>query len=133
MKRIIIFLLVFATVLSSFFSLYFYDPAFTRSVKFGKYEETYEWRVFNNSYCNFSTDGHCHTNETNQFNAEIRLARKLLNLAKSDHQISEKLIEIVKNKDWYFYTYSKLTRSEKVELDSLIKYREEVFRPLLLK
>ncbi|PKG42775.1 hypothetical protein [Psychroflexus sp. MES1-P1E] len=113
--------------------IYFIDPAFQRSVTFDSYSAKYEWRLFNNSYCNSKTAGHCFTNETNRTNAEIELYLTLLEHVESSEQIEKKLKKVVKETYRFERTYSELTQTDEIRIDSLRKYRDEIFRKIMLK
>lgn len=120
-------------VLIGLVTLYLFDPGFERNVSFDKYTVQYEWRIFNNSYCNSKTGGHCYMNETNKMNAEIELYRQLLGHYNGEEKIEQKLKEVV-NKTYRFdMTYSELTKTRTVEIDSLKKYKDVVFRKIILK
>lgn len=113
--------------------IYFIDPAFERSVTFDSYSAKYEWRLFNNSYCNSKTAGHCFTNEINRTNAEIELYLMLLEHMDSNEQIEKKLKEVVKETYRFERTYSELTQTNEIRIDSLRKYKDEIFRKIMLK
>ena len=103
-----------------------------------KKQQNLPWKIWDtrwqpNIVIHGVTGDHCHTNSTNKFNAENWLYKKLLKSHGGDKQTIKKLIEVVTNENWYLNTYSNLTGSKKVELDSLIKYEEEVFKPVILK
>ena len=113
--------------------IYRFDPVLTRKVNFEEYSVEYEWRIFNNLYCNFKTNGHSYSNETNKINAEIKLYRQLLEDFNGEERIEQKLKEIVKNTYRFHRTYSELTNSNEIQIDSLKKYKDEVFRQIILK
>ena len=130
MKRIVIISLL---VLVGLGMVYFIDPAFEREVTFDKYSAKYEWRIFNNSYCNFRTAGHCFTNQINKLNAEIEIYREILDNYNGEEKIERKLKDVV-NKTYRFdMIYSELTKTRNVEIDSLKKYKDIVFRKIILK
>lgn len=113
--------------------LYRFDPAIKREVNFDKFSFEYEWRIFNNLYCNSKTQGHCYTNETNKINAEIKLYRHLLDSFNGEPKIADKLREIVKTTYRFDRAYIELTNSNQIEIDSLKKYKDEIFRQIILK
>lgn len=126
------------TIISTLFPiglgvLYFIDPIFKREVTFDDYSAEYEWRLFNNSYCNTKTAGHCYTNETNRPNAEIKLCLTLLKHVDSNEQIEKKLKEVVTETYRFERTYSELTQTDEIRIDSLRKYKYEIFRKIMLK
>ncbi|PCJ63616.1 MAG: hypothetical protein COA58_15885 [Bacteroidetes bacterium] len=130
MKKIIIISLF---ILSGIGSLYLIDPAFEHKLSFENYAIKYDWRIFDNSYCNFKTGGHCFTNKTNKTNAEIELYRQLVVNYNGEEKIEQMLKEVV-NKTYRFdMAYSELTKTRNVEIDSLKKYKELVFRKIMLK
>ena len=114
-------------------TLFIIDPVFSRNVKFADYSVDYEWRIFNNSYCNIKTSDHCFTNATNKANAEIRLYRKLIENYKGQKIIKEKLESVVKTTYIFGMTYSDLTRSSVVKFDSIVKYKDQIFMDIALK
>ncbi len=113
--------------------LFRFDPVFKRYVNFNKFSVEYEWRIFNNLYCNSKTFGHCYTNETNKTNAEIELYKQLLDNFNGDEIIEQKLKEIVRNTYRFDRTYLELTNSNEIKIDSLKKYKDEIFRQIILK
>ncbi|WP_027420717.1 hypothetical protein [Crocinitomix catalasitica] len=113
--------------------LYFYDPSFLRTLKFDKFEVDYNWRIFNNSYCNKKTHGHCATNDFNKINAEISLVKKLVENYDGQSNYKIKIEETVRNNGWLSIRYSKLTDDAEVNIDSLIKYKDEVFVNMWIK
>lgn len=113
--------------------LFRYDPIFKNNVNFDRYYVEYEWRIFNNLYCNFKTYGHCYTNETNKINAEIELYKQLLDNFEKEEIIEKKLKEIVRTTYRFDRTYRELTNSKEIEIDSLKKYKDEIFRQIMLK
>ena len=130
MKKIIIISILILTVIGT---AYFIDPVFESEVSFFNYSVKYEWRIFNNSYCNSKTAGHCYTNQTNKLNAEIELYRQLLDNYNGEIKIEQKLKDVV-NKTYRFdRIYSELTKTRNVEIDSLQKYKDQVFKTLILK
>ncbi len=130
MKKIII---ISILILLGLGTTYFIDPVFEREVRFDNYSVKYEWRIFNNSYCNSKTAGHCFTNQTNKLNAEIELYRQLLDNYNGEEKIKQKLKDVV-NKTYRFdMTYSEITKTRNVEIDSLKKYKDEIFRKIMLK
>ena len=112
---------------------YFIDPTIEREVSFDKYSVKYEWRIFNNSFCNSKTEGHCFSNQTNKLNAEIELYRQLLDNCNDEEKIKQKLKVVVNNTYQFDMTYSELTKTRNVEIDSLKKYKDEIFRTIMLK
>ena len=130
MKKIII---ISVLILIGIGTIYFIDPTFERKVTFDNYSVKYEWRFFNNSYCNSKTGGHCYTNETNKINAEIELYLQLLENYNGEEKIEQKLKEVV-NKTYRFdMAYSELTETRIVEMDLLKKYKGIVFKKIVLK
>lgn len=121
--------LIFAGIVVLFFT----DPAFEREVTFDVYSVKYKWRMFDHSYCNFKSAGHCFSNETNKLNAEIELYRQLVDHCNGSGKIERKLKEVVNTTYRFDMTYSALTNSRRFEMDSLIKYKEQIFRPIILK
>ena len=129
-KKILILLTIFFIGL---IILYRFDPVFKRKVSFENYSVEYEWRLFNNSYCNSKTAGHCYTNETNNINAEIKMCRKMLDDFNGQENIKKKLIEIVNNTYRFNVSYYELTKTKNIKIDSLIKYKDEIFKIIILK
>lgn len=113
--------------------IYRIDPVFKREVSFDKYSVKYEWRIFNNSYCNSKSAGHCFTNKVNRINAENELYIQLLDNYNGEEKIEQKLKEVVNKSYRYDMTYSDLTKTRNVEIDSLKKYKDIVFRKIMLK
>lgn len=130
-KKSILVIVILLTI--SFGLIYFFDPAIERTVTFDGYSAKYEWRLFNNSYCNSKTGGHCFTNETNRTNAEIELYLTLLEHVDSNEQIEKKLKDVVKGTYRFERTYSELTQTGEIRIDSLRKYKDEIFRKIMLK
>lgn len=114
-------------------TLYLIDPAFKREVVFTDYSVQYEWRIFNNSFCNSRSGGHCFTNEINKENAEIELFLILLNNAVGNKQIENKLKEVVRSTYRFDRMYNDLTRTNTIQIDSLKKYKDYIFRNTILK
>lgn len=114
-------------------AMYWFDPPFKREVKFENFAVQYEWRVFNNLYCNSKTKGHCYTNEINKLNAEVELYRRLLDNYNGAEKIEAKLKDIVGSTYRFDRTYRDLTRSDKIEMDSLVKYKDKIFKQIELK
>ena len=129
-KKILILVTIF---LIGLITLYRFDPVFKRKVSFENYSVEYEWRLFNNSYCNSKTAGHCYTNDTNKINAEIKMCRKMLDDYKGQENIKKKLIEIVNNTYRFKFTYQELTKTRRIKIDSVIKYKDEIFKIIMLK
>ena len=119
--------------LIGFVIIYRFDPVIEREVSYENYSVKYDWRIFNNSYCNSKTAGHCYTNETNKTNAEIELYRQMLENYNGQENIKLKLIEVVNSTYRFNMIYSELTKTRRVEIDSLKKYKDIVFRKIILK
>ena len=113
--------------------IYFIDPVFQRELRIGDYSTKYEWRIFNNSYCNYKTYDHCFTNQTNKLNAEIELYKNMLDNYDGEEKIENKLIEAVRNTYRFERTYSELTQTNEIKIDSLTKYKDKIFRKIYLK
>ncbi|MFB9865647.1 hypothetical protein [Rufibacter immobilis] len=114
-------------------SLFITDPAINRAVKYGDQEAQYDWRLFNNAFCNLKTAGHCFTNEVNRTNAEITLYRLLLDNYNGQEEVKKHLTQVVKSIYQFDRTYTELTNSQEVRMDSLLKYKDQVFAPIALK
>lgn len=113
--------------------LYLFDPPLKRTIEFEGYKVEYEWRLFNNLYCNSKTAGHCHTNETNKINAEVKFYQQLLAGYNGQGKIKKKLIDAVGTTVRFRMRYIEITKSTPIKIDSLLKYKDEIFRPILLK
>lgn len=113
--------------------LYRIDPVIKREVSFDKYSVKYKWRIFNNAHCNSKSAGHCLTNKVNRINAESELYKLMLENYNGDEKIEKKLKEVVNKSYRYDMTYSDLTKTRNVEIDSLKKYKDIVFRKIMLK
>ncbi|KAA9331227.1 hypothetical protein [Adhaeribacter soli] len=114
-------------------SLFITDPVFNQIVKYYNQEVQYEWRIFNNLFCYLKTAGHCYTNEVNRTNAEIELYRRLLDNYNGQENIEKKLSQVVKSSYRFERTYTDLTNSQTVKMDSLLKYKDQIFAPIVLK
>jgi len=126
-------LILVSIFLIGFVIIYRFDPVIEREVSYENYSVKYDWRIFNNSYCNSKTAGHCYTNETNKTNAEIELYRQMLENYNGQENIKLKLIEVVNSTYRFNMIYSELTKTRRVEIDSLKKYKDIVFRKIILK
>lgn len=109
-------------------TLYLIDPAFKRKVTFDTYSVQYEWRIFNNSFCNSKTTDQCFTNKTNKVNAEIELYLKLTNHVEGNKQIENKLMELVQSTYRFDRRYIELTQTNTIQIDSIKKYKDKIFR-----
>ncbi|MDX1373188.1 MAG: hypothetical protein R3321_11990 [Nitrososphaeraceae archaeon] len=130
MKRIVI---ISVSILAGIISLFIVDPAIVRELSFDQYTSEYEWHLFNNSFCNLQSSGHCHTNKTNKINAEVELWLQLLSNYRGEEKRKKKLKEVVNNSDYFHEKYYELTQSKTIEIDSLIKYKKEIFSRVVLK
>jgi len=126
-------LILVSIFLIGFVIIYRFDPVIEREVSYENYSVKYDWRIFNNSYCNSKTASHCYTNETNKTNAEIELYRQMLENYNGQENIKLKLIEVVNSTYRFNMIYSELTKTRRVEIDSLKKYKDIVFRKIILK
>lgn len=112
---------------------YYFDPAFESEVKFDEFSTKYEWRIFNNSYCNSKTYGHCFTNEINKLNAEIELYRQLLENYNGEKLIESKLKKAINESVRFKTIYTEITNSKNIEIDSLKKIKDVIFAKIRLK
>lgn len=118
-------------ILISILTFYFFDPAFKREVIFEEYSVQYDWRIFNHSFCKSKNLELCSSNKTNKTNAEIELYLKLLSLADKNKQIENKLKEVVRSTYRFHRTYIELTRSDDIQIDSLRKYKNQIFKKVI--
>jgi hypothetical protein len=113
--------------------LYFWDPVFHKTVKFADQTASYEWRLFNNSFCNRQTAGHCFDNETNKLNAEIQLYQTALENYKGQPEIRAEIKNAVKASDRFSHIYFEQTTSKEIIFDSIFKYKDAIFKTIELK
>ncbi|MGZ5243034.1 MAG: hypothetical protein ACXWW0_04100 [Bacteroidia bacterium] len=123
-KYLIIISIVIVTICLGF---YFIDPVFKRKLVFDKHTVEYDWQVFNNSYCNYKTGGHCYTNDYSRWNAEYILAKTLIENYEGQESYKSKIFELVNERESMKFRYKKITRNTEMDIDSLIKYKEEIF------
>ena len=124
---------IFVGLIVTSIVLFIFDPAFTRTIKFDIHEVQYKWRLFDNEFCNLQTGGHCHTNYTNQFNAKVELYTKVIATYKDQEEIGIQLIKVIIQNPRLFQTFEELTNSKEIQIDSLVKYKDEIFKSILLK
>lgn len=129
-KKIIVSILA---VLVSIGILFRFDPAFKRDLTFAGHTVEYDWRIFNSIYCNYISNDHCRDNNTNKLNAEIELCRYLLDNFNGDQRVEQKLKEIVSCTYRLDMAYGELPGSNEIKIDTLRKYKEQIFRPIRLK
>ncbi len=120
-------------LLLGFAILFFTDPVIEREVSFDLYSVKYEWRIFNNAYCNIKTAEHCFTNATNKTNAEGKLCLLLLQFMGDSKTAEVKLEQIVLGRIRFKNTYAELTKTNEIILDSLQKHKQEIFKTIRLK
>ena len=128
MKKLILIIPIFIIVGTLF--LFLLDPAFERTMKFENHKVEYDWYVFNNAYCSYWTHDHCADNEFNKYNAEIELLNKLCESYNGKKTIENRLIEAVNQLPMSKRVYSELTKSSELKVDSIIKYRNEIFQKM---
>ena len=122
----------FGIVLISGIPLFVFDPGFNRTEKFADYSTEYEWRIFNNSYCNWKTHGHCADNNLNKLNAERRLWQTLAENYNGEKTVKEKLENIVLNNSQFHRTYTGYLKITKINVDSIVKHKDELFEQLYI-
>ena len=120
-------------LISGLIALFIVDPEITKTISFGEYSADYEWRIFNNSFCNLKTDGHCYSNETNRINAELELYHKLIEDYKGQEEIKAKLEDVVKNTYRFNMTYREVVESSTVDINSIISNKDIIFRKIVIK
>ena len=128
MKKLILIIPIFIIVGTLF--LFLFDPAFERTMKFENHKVEYDWHLFNNAYCSYRTYDHCADNEFNKYNAEIELLNKLCESYNGKKTIENRLIEAVNQLPMSKRIYSELTKSSELKVDSIIKYRNEIFQKM---
>jgi hypothetical protein len=126
-KYLVLIIIALALVCLGF---YFVDPIFKRKLVFDKHIVEYDWQVFNNSYCNYKTGGHCFTNNYNRWSAEISLATTLIDNYRGQESYKRKIFELVNGRNSLKYNYNRITNNSELNIDSLIKYQEEIFTPI---
>ena len=123
-KRVLIIALL---LIAGLVCLYIFDPPFTRTVEFGDYSVEYRWRIFNNFHQTLKTFGHCPTNEIERYTGEVTLYKKLIENYHGQEEIKEYLVEVVKTKYGFATTYLELTGNSEIDIDTIIKYKDEIF------
>lgn len=108
-------------------TLFIFDPVFTRKLEFADYSVDYKWRIFDNMYCKITARDHCWGNSTYKADAEIRLYRKLIDNYNRQKIIKEELERIVKTSYRFGMAYSDLTKGSVVDIDTIIKYKDQIF------
>ena len=128
MKKLILIIPIF--ILIGILMLFLLDPAFKRELEFQNHTVEYDWRIFNNDFCNYRTHDHCADNEFNKYNAEIELLNKLTESYNGQKTIENRLIEAVNQLPMSKRIYTDLTNSSELQVDSIIKYQNEIFQKM---
>ncbi|AXT20270.1 hypothetical protein D7030_03910 [Flavobacteriaceae bacterium AU392] len=131
MRKLILFIPIF--IITGTLLLFLFDPPFKCKLEFENHTIEYDWRIFNNDFCNYRTHDHCADNEFNKYNAEIELLNKLAESYDGQKVIENRLMEVVNQLPMYKRIYSNLTKSSELKVDSIIKYREEIFQRIWIE
>ena len=119
-------------ILVSGILLFVFDPAFNRTEKFADFSTEYEWRIFNNAYCNWKTHGHCADNNLNKINAERKLWKTLAENYGGEKNIKEKLENVVLSHYQFHMTYTEHLKIVEINIDSIIKHKDDLFEQLFI-
>ena len=131
MKKLILIIPIF--IIIGTLVLFLFDPAFERELEFENHTVEYDWRIFNNDFCNYRTHDHCANNEFNKYNAEIELLLKLCESYNGQKTIENRLTEAVNQLPMSKRIYSELTNSSELKVDSIIKHRNEIFQKMWIQ
>ena len=123
---------LFGLILIAVLGLFFIDPAFSRTKNFADFSTMYDWRIFDNSFCSWKSKGHCADNKFNELNAERRLWLTLAENYKGEYSIKEKLENVVLSHYHFHMIYTEHLKIAEINIDSIVKHREELFEPLFI-
>ena len=119
--------LLLLAIIAATLLFFYFDPAFERELRFKQFAVPYEFRIFDNMRCNLASRGHCITNELSLAGAENQLYLNMINNYKGDTVLADKLMHTVATTYRYHMTYTYLTSSSEVHIDSIYKYKEFLF------
>jgi hypothetical protein len=126
-------LLAIIIVVLAFLGLYIIDFPIQRTISFDSIEATYDWRLFDNLYCNSKSGGHCFTNGLNRANASLEIYRKLLEDYNGQPKVKEYIENSVSSTYRLHRIYIELTGSSEVNIDTIVNVKSELLKPIMLK
>lgn len=117
----------------AYWGLLIIEPSWIRTIPVGDKEIKYEYYLFDNRYCQYRSGGHCTSNGFNKHNAICAFAIHFLDNEPMNDLSGSVLKELI-HLDPFIEnrTHDKGDLSN-INIDTICKYRYELFRPFFIK